>query len=328
METNRFGSTELKISELGFGCGAVGGLMVSGDHKEMMAAVEYAIDSGVNYFDTARMYGDGLSEIHTGAVLRELGKTDLFVGSKVRIADREFENIKKAVSAQIDNSLRRLGLDTIDIVYTHNPIGDKSNALTRTLSVEDLNLVEEVFKEAATAGKIRYWGFNGLGHTPSIKRALEEYSPNAIHACFNMLNPTSGNEVPTTFPYQNYGELMKMASEKDIGTVGIRILAAGALSGSVERHPLAQQNVVPIATSSTFQQDVNRTTAFRFLIEEGFVESLVEASVRFAISNVYINTALIGLSNFDQLKQAVDYVNKCPLSPQALELISETWSAA
>ena len=52
METNRFGSTELKISELGFGCGAVGGLMVSGDHKEMMAAVEYAIDSGVNYFDT------------------------------------------------------------------------------------------------------------------------------------------------------------------------------------------------------------------------------------------------------------------------------------
>ena len=119
-----------------------------------------------------------------------------------------------------------------------------------------------------------------------------------------------------------------MASEKDIGTVGIRILAAGALSGSVERHPLAQQNVVPIATSSTFQQDVNRTTAFRFLIEEGFVESLVEASVRFAISNVYLNTALIGLSNFDQLKQAVDYVNKGPLSPQALDLISETWSAA
>ena len=76
MKVSRFGDTELQVSELGFGCGAVGGLMVLGDHKEMMNAVEYAIDSGINYFDTARMYGDGLSEIHTGAILRELNKAD------------------------------------------------------------------------------------------------------------------------------------------------------------------------------------------------------------------------------------------------------------
>ena len=81
MRKNRLGNTELNISELGFGCGAVGGLMVLGEHKEMFDAIEYAIDSGVNYFDTARVYGDGLSEIHTGAILRELRRTDLIVGT-------------------------------------------------------------------------------------------------------------------------------------------------------------------------------------------------------------------------------------------------------
>ena len=328
MKINRFGDTELQVSELGFGCGAVGGLMVLGDHKEMMNTVEYAIDSGINYFDTARMYGDGLSEIHTGAILRELDKTDLLIGTKVRIAGDEFEDIAKTISDQIENSLQRLGIDTVDIVYTHNTIGAERNVSSGTLSVEDLNSIVEVFEKAAASGKLRYWGFNGLGETDSIKEALVQYSPSGIHTCYNMLNPTSGYQLTKTFPYQNYEELMKAASGAGIGTVGIRILAGGALSGSLERHPIAQQNVAPIATSSTFQEDVSRTSAFEFLHKEGFVDNLVEASVRFAISNDNLDTALIGLSNFDQLKQAIDYANQGPLPKEALDKISEIWSVS
>ena len=328
MKVNRFGDTELQVSELGFGCGAVGGLMVLGDHKEMMNAVEYAIDSGINYFDTARMYGDGLSEIHTGAILRELNKADLLIGTKVRIAGDEFEDIAKTISDQIENSLQRLGMDTVDIVYTHNTIGAERNVSSGTLSVDDLNSIVEVFEKAAASGKLRYWGFNGLGETDSIKEALVQYSPSGIHTCYNMLNPTSGYQLPKTFPYQNYKELMKAASGAGIGTVGIRILAGGALSGSLERHPIAQQNVAPIATSSTFQEDVSRTSAFEFLSKEGFVDNLVEASVRFAISNDDLDIALIGLSNFDQLKQAIDYANQGPLPKEALDKISEIWSVS
>ena len=72
MEYRRFGKTDLQVSVLWFGCGEVGGLMVRGEHQQMIRSVDYALNSGINYFDTARMYGDGLSEIHTGAVLREL----------------------------------------------------------------------------------------------------------------------------------------------------------------------------------------------------------------------------------------------------------------
>ena len=328
MRINRFGATELKVSELGFGCGAVGGLMVLGDHKEMIDAVEYAIDSGINYFDTARMYGDGLSEIHIGAVLRELDKTDLIIGTKVRIAGDEFKDISRTIENQIDNSLKRLGIDTIDIVYTHNTIGSERNVSSGTLSVEDLNAIVKVFENAVAAGKLKYWGFNGLGQTESVKEALGRYSPSGIHSCYNMLNPTSGYALPKTFPYQNYEELMTLASEDGIGTVGIRILAGGALSGSLDRHPIAQQNVAPIATSSTFQEDVSRTAAFEFLVKEGFVNNLVEASVRFAISNDNLDTALIGLSNFDQLKKAVDYANQGSLSQEALDKINEIWTVS
>ena len=328
MRINRFGATELKVSELGFGCGAVGGLMVLGDHKEMIDAVEYAIDSGINYFDTARMYGDGLSEIHTGAVLRELDKTDLIIGTKVRIAGDEFKDISRTIENQIDNSLKRLGIDTIDIVYTHNTIGAERNVSSGTLSVEDLSSIVQVFESAVASGKLQYWGFNGLGQTDSVKEALRRYSPSGIHTCYNMLNPTSGYGLPKTFPYQNYEELMTLASEDGIGTVGIRILAGGALSGSLDRHPIAQQNVAPIATSSTFREDVSRTSVFEVLVKEGFVNNLVEASVRFAISNDNLDTALIGLSNFDQLKQAVDYANKGSLPQEALDKIKEIWAVS
>jgi len=58
---------------LGFGCGSVGGLLIRGDQREMLSTVEHAIELGVNYFDTASIYGNGKSESNLGAVLQKLG---------------------------------------------------------------------------------------------------------------------------------------------------------------------------------------------------------------------------------------------------------------
>ena len=63
-------------------------------------------------------------------------------------------------------------------------------------------------------------------------------------------------------------------------------------------------------------------------INEGFVGNLAEAAVRFAISNTNLSTALIGLSNFDQIQKAIDFVNKGPLPGEALDKIRNLWSAA
>src|SRR6187455_2284375 len=80
-----FGRTGMQLSVLGFGCGAVGGLMVRGDAADQERAVARAIAVGVNYFDTAVQYGDGESEKNLGRLLRKLKPADVVVGTKVRL---------------------------------------------------------------------------------------------------------------------------------------------------------------------------------------------------------------------------------------------------
>ncbi len=327
MQTRAFGNTGLQVSVLGFGCGAVGGLMVRGDHKDMFRSIEYAIESGINYFDTARMYGDGLSEIHTGAILRELDAKDALVGTKVRLSSAEFDDIEKTIESQIDNSLRRLGRDRLDIVYTHNSIGMERDPGEGLLNLDDLERVVGVFRRAVESGKLRFWGFNGLGDTEAIHSAVERFGPAGIHTCYNMLNPTSGYPAPSGFPFQDYLQLMNEAAQRGVGTVAIRVLAAGALSGGSARHPIAAQDVAPIATGQTLNEDVARSGAFSFLVDDGFADNLVEAAIRFAISNENLSTALVGLSSFEQLEEAVAYANRGPLPSEAMERLEGVWAA-
>ena len=239
----------------------------------------------------------------------------------------EFDNIEKTVESQIDNSLRRLGRDSLDIVYTHNSVGMQHNPDDGHLNLDDLERIVAVFRRAVESGKLRFWGFNGLGETEAIHSAVERFEPAGIHTCYNMLNPTSGDSTPSGFPFQDYLQLMNKAAEKGVGTVAIRVLAAGALSGRSARHPIAAQDVAPIATGQTLDEDVARTGAFNFLVEDGFAENLVEAAIRFAISNENLSTALVGLSSFEQLKEAVAYTNRGPLPSEAMERLEGVWAA-
>ena len=84
MEMRMFGRTGLQLSVLGFGCGAVGGLMVRGDPTDQERTIARAIGAGMNYFDTAVQYGDGESEKNLGRILQQLRAPDAVVGTKVR----------------------------------------------------------------------------------------------------------------------------------------------------------------------------------------------------------------------------------------------------
>src|SRR3954463_4047381 len=108
MQTRIFGRTGMQLSVLGFGCGAVGGFMVRGDPAEQERVVARAIAAGVNYFDTAVLYGDGQSETNLGRVLQKLKPAGVVVGTKVRIPPAEFGRIADAVTASLEGSLARL----------------------------------------------------------------------------------------------------------------------------------------------------------------------------------------------------------------------------
>src|SRR5580692_10670559 len=105
MQLRTFGRTGLKLSVLGFGCGAVGGLMVRGEAADQERTVARALAAGVNYFDTAVQYGDGQSETNLGRVLQKLKPANAVVGTKVRIPPEAYGRIADTVTTSLENSL-------------------------------------------------------------------------------------------------------------------------------------------------------------------------------------------------------------------------------
>src|SRR5258707_13677840 len=121
MERRRLGNTGLEVSALGFGGGNVGGLMVRGTPAEQERAVARAVELGINYIDTAPSYGDGESEHNLGRVLKIL-RPNIILGTKFRLQLDERGRVAEAITASLESSLRRLGLDRVDLLQLHNPI--------------------------------------------------------------------------------------------------------------------------------------------------------------------------------------------------------------
>jgi L-galactose dehydrogenase/L-glyceraldehyde 3-phosphate reductase len=148
----------------------------------------------------------------------------------------------------------------------------------------------------------------------------------SIQCCFNLINPSAGLPAPDAFPYQNYRQLIDAAAANQIGVIAIRVLAGGALSGSLARHVNATPTVEPVAAGQSFAEDVKRSHLFQFLIQDGYADSLIEAAIRFVIGKAEVSTALIGISHMEQLEQAVEYSAKGPLPAEALDRLNQVWA--
>jgi aryl-alcohol dehydrogenase-like predicted oxidoreductase len=318
MEYRPLGKTGLRVSELGFGCGMVGGLLVRGEYPAMRRAVARAIESGINYFDTAPLYGDGQSEVNIGAVLREL-RPEVVVGTKVRLALEDMNRVDAAVVESLEASLRRLGRDSVDLFQLHNPITRERRPASACLTPEDLSVVIRAFERLHRQGKIRFWGITALGDTEALHRVVASGGFHTMQTVYNLLNPSGGREVPPGYPYQDYGRLIDRAAANQIGVIAIRALAGGALSGMTERHPIATQGVAPIATGRDYAEDVARARQFGFLVADGTVGSLVEAAIRFALSKREISTVMVGTSTIEQLERAVAAAQRGALPADAME---------
>src|SRR4029078_11350246 len=122
METRVFGRTGLHVSKLGFGCGAVGGLMVRGAPADQELAVARAVDAGITFFDTAPGYGDGMSETNLGRVLAKLRPT-VVRATKINLRGATRGSLAAAVERSATDSLRRLGRSSVDLLQLHNAIG-------------------------------------------------------------------------------------------------------------------------------------------------------------------------------------------------------------
>jgi aryl-alcohol dehydrogenase-like predicted oxidoreductase len=322
MERRTLGRTGLEVNPLGFGCGAVGGLMTRGAARDQERAVARALELGINYFDTAPIYGDGESEKSLGRVWKAL-RPAAYVGTKVRLAPDERGRIAAAVPAALEASLQRLQMERVDLLQLHNVIDP-----AHPRGVDARQVLEEVvpaLDKLKQAGKVRFYGITALGDTASLSKVIEARAIDTAQVCLNLLNPSAAGPVPKGFPAQDFDGLLPRARAAGVGAIVIRVLAGGALSGTETRHAVAAPEVEPIASGPDYVADVRRGRTLDALVREGHVGSVVEAALRFPLSSPGVSTVLVGYSTLDHLEYAAASMAKGPLPASAVARLAALW---
>lgn len=323
MQKKQFGRTDLDVSLLTFGCGAVGGLMTAGSAADQDRAVAWARDNGINHFDTAPSYGNTASEKNLGRALGR-NRDGIVVSTKIGLTEADHGDLAGAIRASLESSLRYLQQDCVDIFQLHNTLcsATDSSGDSGTMTADQiLNEVVPAFMKMRDEGKTRYLGFTAKGDTDALHKLVESGCFDSAQIFYNVLVPSAGDAIAPGYPAQDYRRLLTTAERHGVGSIGVRVLAGGALSGSEKRHPLGMKTVDPIGSSQDYATDVKHALEFAPVVAAGHAANLPELAIRYVISNPALSTVEIGIATLDELQQAAAAINKGPLSPDALTAI-------
>lgn len=335
MEYREVGTTGVRISEIGFGCGGNAGLMVRGEPKEQRDTIERAIELGINYFDNSPDYGDGVAEVNLGRALKEL-RVHPYVTTKVEVRNENLDDIAGHVVRSTEQSLQRLGLDYVDFLQIHNGPVDPAPKLEgrayARLWIEDylrpggaLEGLERVVRQ----GKARFIGFICRGNDiAQVRQLLDLGCFDLLNVSFHLMNPTAGYPKPRGLDVPDWGEVI---DEAEIAGAGVAIyspLNSGALSDSAvagdPAHPLA--TVRRAADSPEAVKLREQAAAFRFLSQSG-EWSLAQAAYRFILAKSGVTTVLGGFSEISQMEELLETSGATPLTEQEMMRIEMIWRA-
>jgi aryl-alcohol dehydrogenase-like predicted oxidoreductase len=234
VKKRKLGNSGLEVSALGLGCmGMSHGYGPPSGKKEMISLIHSAIEAGVTFFDTAEMYGPFTNEELVGEALAPYRDQvvvatkfgfDIKDGKEVGLDSRP-EHIKQAV----EGSLKRLKIDTIDLLYQHR--------VDPNVPIEE---VAGAVKELIKAGKIKHWGLSEAG-VQTIRRAHTVQPVAAVQSEYSM------------WWRRPEEELLPALEELGIGFVPFSPLGKGFLTGRIDKHSTFHssdfRNIVPRFTS-------------------------------------------------------------------------------
>jgi aryl-alcohol dehydrogenase-like predicted oxidoreductase len=214
MHHRTLGRTGWKISDISFGAWAIGGAWGGVDDKESLAALHAALDGGVNFFDTADVYGEGHSE-RLLAKLKKERREKFYIATKAgrRLPAQTAEGYnRKNLTAFVNRSLKNLGADTIDLLQLHCPH-------------REVFYRPEVFgilDDLAKAGKLRHYGVS-VEKVEEALKAIEFPNVQSVQIIFNIFR-------------QRPAELFfHEAQRRKVGILARVPLASGLLSGKIVR---------------------------------------------------------------------------------------------
>ncbi len=212
MQYRELGTTGMKVSALGFGSWAIGGTWGPVDDKESLAALNRAIELGVNFFDTADAYGGGRSE-RLLAKLRQQHREKIYIATKVGrgLYPHVAKGYNRAnLTAFVERSLKNLSTDSIDLLQLHCP----------PTPVYDMPEVFGVLDDLVKAGKIRFYGVS-VEKVEEALKAIEYPNLQSVQIIFNMFRQR---------PAESFFD---QAKARKVGILARVPLASGMLTGKL-----------------------------------------------------------------------------------------------
>jgi aryl-alcohol dehydrogenase-like predicted oxidoreductase len=323
MQYRPLGQTGLRIPAVGFGAGPIAGLMTGADAKRQAATLRRAVESGIDWFDTAATYGDGQSERALGQALRQAGSAGrVQVATKIRLQADDLADMPGAIRSSVEGSLDRLGLPRLVLLQLHNSITRLRGELPTSLAPADVlgpRGVLETFRALRDEGIVQCVGCTALGQLPALKEVLSCGEFVTAQVEYSLANPTAGHAAPTAWPEANYGRLLDLLVAHRIAPLAIRILAGGALAG---REPSPYTYRTKFFPLDLFERDRARAARLTAVLPPGL--SLREAALRFALGDPRVATALVGLGTPDEVDQAAACVEAGPLPAGLVSRLVET----
>jgi L-galactose dehydrogenase/L-glyceraldehyde 3-phosphate reductase len=202
----------------------------------------------------------------------------------------------------------------VDLYQLHNPLTAAGGEGTIGLGELEGTIIPALTR-LREQGKVGVLGITALGETAVLRRVVASGAFGAAQIPYNLLNPTALQPMPRGLPGHDFGGLMRDCVAAGVGVIGIRIIAGGALSGELARHPLAMPQVAPIGSAESYEADVAAARRLLPLVAEGAAGSLAELALRFALTPAELGTALIGTASQEQLEQAIAAAARGPLAP-------------
>ena len=318
MKIRRFGRTEFKISQLTFGGGWVGGILIDPDKEIMHKALSLASEKGINWIDTAESYSEGKSEKNIGDLLPLFSKDKFQISTKARLDPNSSESIISQLDRKIDASLGRLQRNFVELYQLHNRIqnvSDKNN-----FSVKDIlkkGGVADAMEKFKSDGRIKSIGITALGDIDAINEVVLSDCFDVAQIYYNLLNPSAFFGTKGKWNDQNFSNLIKNCKSKDMGLMNIRIYAAGYLA-TEKRHG----REIPI-TFGINETELNKRVKKINLIMKNIQGTKAQKALRYGLSNDNMSTIVIGLAKISHLEEAFEGYENGSLNEEILKKIEE-----
>jgi len=317
MNYRTLGRTGLKVSEVGFGCGRTGGLLLNGTEEEQMTAMRTALDGGINWFDTAEAYG---SEPALGKLLKQVPETP-HVSTKVTL-DPGAPDLAGQVEAHLDGCLERLQRDYVDLAQLHNRIDSADDADARAVTPDQVlgaGGIAEGLEKARADGRCKFMGFTSLGDVPDILEVINSGRFDCSQIFYNMINPSAARPMPPAWTGQNLFGLIDACKAQDMGTIAIRVLVGGIIAADMR-----ERRVSMMTKETDKDTEIAKGTAILDALGHD-LGSGAQLGLRFALTCPDISLALVGIGEPGHVDSALEAAELGPLPGNALDDLEDLY---